>query len=555
MIFEPELRVPIPTTDILTYIFANPYYDPHKPVYIDVLDPSRSISLAQARTIIRQLIAGLRAWGVKEGDCVAIHSFNDIYYCMLVLATIGLGGIFTGTNPSYTSHELAHHFRTAEVRFVLSEPEILGPVAEAAKVVGIPDENVRIFNTQPTQTILAGKVSWNDLFNHGEVGWIEFDDEVKSRTTAAARLFSSGTTGLPKAVTITHGNFVAQQEVIYEIHQRDYERSRIVATPIFHAAVAPSTHVGALKSGHTIYMVRRFDLTLYLQTCIKYQITELALVPPLVIALLMNDMTHKKPYLRSVRSASCGAAPLDKGVQARLGKLLEPGAPFTQVWGMTETTCIAMCFVHPESDDTGSVGRLVANVEAKLVDEQGKNISAYDTRGELCVRGPTVTPGYFNNPAANSDSFDEDGWFHTGDIAYCDAESRKWYIVDRKKELIKVRGFQVAPPELEAVLLSHPLVVDAAVIGIKDRRESGSELVRAYVVRRPGKGEGLTEGEVKWFLEGKLAKYKALTGGVRFVNVIPKTASGKILKRVLREEAERESKGRGEGVGEDMAKL
>ncbi|KAL4996697.1 hypothetical protein BDV10DRAFT_171699 [Aspergillus recurvatus] len=367
MIFEPELRVPIPTTDILTYIFANPYYDPKKPVYVDVSNPSRSVSLAQARTIIRQLIAGLRAWGVKEGDCVAIHSFNDIYYCLLVLAIIGVGGIYTGTNPSYTSHELAHHFRTAEVRFVVSEPEILGPVLEAAKVVGIADRNVRIFNTLPTQTVPEGMVSWNELFNHGEDCWIEFDDEVKSRTTAAARLFSSGTTGLPKAVTNTHRNFIAQQEVIFEIHQRDYERSRIVATPIFHAAVAPSTHVGALKSGHTVYMMRRFDLALYLQSCMKYQITDLTLVPPLAIALLMNDMTHEKPYLRSVRSASCGAAPLDKGVQGRLRKLLGPGAPFTQVWGMTETTCVAMCFEHPQSDDTGSVGRLVANVEAKYV--------------------------------------------------------------------------------------------------------------------------------------------------------------------------------------------
>ncbi|KAL4985598.1 putative AMP-binding enzyme [Aspergillus falconensis] len=472
-------------------------FEPKLRVYIDVSNPSRSISLAQAHTIIRQLIAGLRAWG--------------IYYCMLVLATIGLDGIYTGTNPSYTSHELAHHFRTAEVRFVLSEPGIMGPVLEAANVVGISDSNVRVFNTLPTQTD----------------SWIEFDDEVKSKITAAARLFSSGTTGLPKAVTNKHGNFVAQQEVIFEIHQRDYERRRIVAMPIFHAAVAPSTHVGALKSGHKVYMMRRFDLPLYLQTCMKYQITDLTLVPPLAIALLMNDMTHEKPYLRSVRSASCGAAPLDKGVKGRLGKLLGPGAPFAQVWGMTETTCIAMCFEHPESEDTGPVG-------GRLVDDQGKNISAYGTRGELCVRGPTVTPGYFNSPTANSESFDEDGWFHTGDIAYCDAESRKWYIVDRKKDLIKVRGFQVAPPELEAVLLSHPLIVHTAVIGIKSKRESGSELVRAYVVRRPGKGEGLTEGE-----------YKALTGGVRFVEVIPRNASGKILKRVLREEAEGASKARG----------
>lgn len=179
--------------------------------------------------------------------------------------------------------------------------------------------------------------------------------------------------------------------------------------------------------------------------------------------------------------------------------------------------------------------------KCRLVNDAGENISAFDTRGELCVRGPTVTPGYFNNPKANAESFDSDGWFHTGDIAYCDGRTRKWYIVDRRKELIKVRGFQVAPPELEAVLLSHPQIVDAAVIGVADSGGDG-ELPRAYVVKRPGSGDGLTEEEVKGYLAPKLAKYKALAGGVRFVEVIPKNASGKILKRVLREEAAKEGR-------------
>jgi acyl-CoA synthetase (AMP-forming)/AMP-acid ligase II len=180
----------------------------------------------------------------------------------------------------------------------------------------------------------------------------------------------------------------------------------------------------------------------------------------------------------------------------------------------------------------------------RLINDAGENISAYNVRGELCVRGPTITPGYYKNASANSSSFDSDGWFHTGDIAYCDKETKKWYIVDRKKELIKVRGFQVAPPELEGVLLSHPGIADAAVIGVKDVQGGGDgECPRAYVVRKPnGEGKGLSEEEVKGYLAGRLAKYKALTGGVRFVEAVPKNASGKILKRVLREEAEREIK-------------
>ncbi|CEJ94339.1 Putative Pc22g24780 protein [[Torrubiella] hemipterigena] len=154
-----------------------------------------------------------------------------------------------------------------------------------------------------------------------------------------------------------------------------------------------------------------------------------------------------------------------------------------------------------------------------------------------------MTPGYFENPKANAESFDADGWYKTGDIGYCSAEGKKWYIVDRKKELIKVRGFQVAPPEIEAVLLAHPEIVDAAVIGIPVDGADG-EQPRAYVVRRPGdKGQALTETHVKEYCRSKLAKYKALTGGVKFVESIPKNASGKILKRILREESINEAKG------------
>lgn len=176
----------------------------------------------------------------------------------------------------------------------------------------------------------------------------------------------------------------------------------------------------------------------------------------------------------------------------------------------------------------------------RLIDDDGNNISAYGVRGELCVRGSTVTPGYYKNPEANALSFDSDGWFKTGDIAYCDEATRKWYIVDRKKELIKVRGFQVAPPELEAVLLSHPQIVDAAVIGITIPN-ANTEFPRAYVVRRPGNtGEKLTEKDVQKYVLERLARFKALTGGVKFVGSIAKNPSGKILKRVLREDAKKE---------------
>jgi long-subunit acyl-CoA synthetase (AMP-forming) len=178
--------------------------------------------------------------------------------------------------------------------------------------------------------------------------------------------------------------------------------------------------------------MRRFDLEQFMAALEKFQITDLTMVPPICIAIIMSSL-HKKYSLKSIRSAACGAAPLDQAVQARLKLLLAPGAPFTQVWGMTETSCIATQFHYPEDDNTGSVGRPIPNLDIKLVDDDGKDITAYDVRGEICVRGPTLVEGYFENQEANARGWDDEGYFHTGDIAYCDSKTKKWYIVDRKK--------------------------------------------------------------------------------------------------------------------------
>jgi acyl-CoA synthetase (AMP-forming)/AMP-acid ligase II len=343
------------------------------------------------------------------------------------------------------------------------------------------------------------------------------------------RLFTSGTSGLPKAAISSHMNFIAEHELVFE-HSMvgDYEHVNLFALPMFHAAIAPRVHTSTFKmrNGDKVYIMRRFDLEKFMQSMDEYKVTDLTVVPPIAVALIMSPLS-KKYSMKSVKQGMVGAAPLRPEPQARLKALLGQGATMTQVWGMTETTCVCSRFEYPESDDTGSVGYLVPNIDAKLVDDEGKDISAYDVRGELCVKGPTVIQGYFENEKANVESFDDEGFFRTGDIAYCDSKTKKWFIVDRKKELIKVRGFQVAPPELEGLLLGHPDIVDAAVIGVPGGE--GSELPRAYVVRKPGADEkALTEEVVKEWVGSKLASYKRLEGGVRFVDAIPKNASGKV---------------------------
>lgn len=357
-----------------------------------------------------------------------------------------------------------------------------------------------------------------------------------------------GTTGLPKAAILTHYNFIAQHVMTNDYRPKPYTERRLMSLPVFHVAAAPSIHFSPLRNGVRTYLMRRFELKPFLANVARHAITDMPVVPPLVIAIIMNAELTKRPEysLKSVRFASSGAAPLEKGPQARLRALLgkdkdDPDVVFTQVWGMTETTCIASNFPYPASDTTGSVGKFLPGLDVKLVDDAGADITEYDIRGELCVRGPTVIPGYFENPKATAESWDEEGYFHTGDVAFCAKGSGLWYIVDRKKELIKVRGFQVAPPELEAVLLGHEQITDAAVIGVKVKDAGGedTELPRAYVVRR---SEALGEGHVKTYMAERLAGYKKLEGGVVFVETIPRNPSGKILKRILREQAAEEMK-------------
>ncbi|KAF7913218.1 hypothetical protein EAE99_010840 [Botrytis elliptica] len=490
MVFLAEKTVGIPTKDLLSWTLDNVPYDQDAVIYIDAADPSRSISASQARIIIRQLVAGFHAAGI-----------------------IAAGGVFTGTNPSYTSHELTHHIKTSRAKFLIAEPEILTNVLIAAKECKIHSSNIWIFDVLG-QTIPDSFKSFRDLMKHGEEDWVRFDNEDTSRKTTAARLFSSGTTGPPKAAALSHFNLVAQHVLAYEQAPRPYTIRRILALPMFHVACVPVAHTTALKGGHVSVVMRRFELIPYLNNAEKYQINEIMVVPPIAIAIIMSGVAGDK--LRSIKHAGA--------------------------FGMTETTCICAQFWFWEDDTTGSVGRMLPNIDAKIIDDDGNDITAYEVRGELCVRGPTIIAGYFENETANRLSFDSDNFFKTGDIVYCDSKTKTWYIVDRKKELIKVRGFQVAPPEIESVLLSHPLIVDAAVIGVKGSDADG-EMPRAYVVKRPGEeSKDLEEKDVKEWCGERLARYKELTGGVKFVEAIPKNASGKILKRMLREQADKEGK-------------
>ncbi|KAL8891186.1 MAG: hypothetical protein Q9215_001782 [Flavoplaca cf. flavocitrina] len=517
-------------TDLLTYIFGNKNDRPKKPVLVDASNPSRFLTSDSAKVAIRKLIAGLKAEGLEAGDC--------IYYPILMLAIIGAGGRFTGSNPSYTSFELNHHVRTSHARFLFVEPLMLATALQSAKDCGIPTTKVYTFDTND-QAPMSGQNSWTKFFEHGEADWVTFDEPSQVKSTISTLAFTSGTTGFPKAAMISHLYAINQLETL-KAQKPPYEVSRLICIPAFHAFAVPLLTGCAIRESQTAYIMRRFDIEIFLKSIRHFQVTEIPLVPTILIAMLTSSRTTKEDLL-SLRSVYVAGSPLRSSTQKDFQSLLHPDAVVTQVWGMTETGWATM-FFWPESDDTGSVGRLIPSMRAKLIAEDGSIITEDQRRGELLVKGVSMMNGYFNDPVATAETIDEDGWLHTGDMAYC--LQGKWYIVDRKKDMIKVHGWQVAPAEIEAVLLTHPQVINAAVIGIPLKDGTG-EVPEAFVVLKPRALDGTyashgelevprtSEEALKTYLAARLAKYKALSG-VIFVDEIPRTASGKPQKVKLR---------------------
>jgi 4-coumarate--CoA ligase len=280
--------------------------------------------------------------------------------------------------------------------------------------------------------------------------------------------------------------------------------------------------INALKQNVPVYMMAKFDFIQMLEYTQKYKITFLILVPPVVVALAKHPIT-KKYDLSSVENVGSGAAPLGREVCIELEKLWPNGQiNVKQGWGMTEITCSAMGWHPEEYSDSFSVGELNANCEAMIMDEAGKEVPQGE-RGEIWVRAPNVMKGYWNRPDATAETLTPDGWLKTGDIAYID-KTGKFYIVDRKKELIKVKGNQVAPAELEALLLDFEPIADVAVIGVADGLD---EAPRAYIVLK--EDAKTSEKEINEWFNKQVTRTKRLIGGIRFVDVIPKNPVSELL--------------------------
>ena len=486
-----------------------------KPALIDG-PTGRTISYALLDRAVQRVAAGLHERGFSQGDVFAIYSPNLPEYVVVFLAVAQLGGTVTTVNPLYTANELTQQMRSAGARAMITVPPLLPAARQAAAEAGL--DEVFVFGEGEGATPFAALMSTDGVAPRVEIA---ADDVV-------VLPYSSGTTGLPKGVLLTHHNLVAnltqidglQGHVYAEVGEDDVLLGLL---PFFHIYGMTVIMLYSLMRGATVVTMPRFDLEQFLQFRQQYGITYANVVPPIIMALAKHPLVDQYD-MSGLRGLMSGAAPMGAAVARLAAERL--GCAVMQGYGMTELSPVS--HTNPDDPDTidmASVGPPIPNTECRLIDVGTGEDVGPGQPGELLVRGPQVMRGYLNDPDATAATLDDDGWLHTGDIAVVD-ERGYFTIVDRVKELIKYKGYQVAPAELEALLVTHPDIADVAVVGSPD--EDAGEVPKAFVVA----AGDLSTDEVMAFVAERVAPYKKVRK-VEFVSEIPKAASGKILRRDL----------------------
>ena len=510
--------VEIPEVSITEFVLGRAADRGDKPAIVD--GPSgRTLTYAQLFDLVRRAAAGLAANGFKKGDVLGIYSPNVPEYAVAFHAAASLGGISTTVNPLYTTRELAQQLTDCGAKFLLTVPTFMDNARAAAERVPSISE-IFVFGEAEGATPFAS------LLEHGDQPPVV---AIDARNDLVALPYSSGTTGLPKGVMLTHHNLVAELNGVNgrpDVVCPTDQDTLLAFLPFFHIYGIVMFLNFALWRGATVVSTPRFDLEQYLEMVQRFKVTYLHLVPPIVIALAKHPLVDKYD-LSTAKWALSAAAPLGgpaaEAFTARLGTQL------VQAYGMTEVsgaTHFGSC--EPGRIKPTSGGTLLPNTECVVVDPASGQALDRGQQGEVWVRGPLVMKGYLGQPAATAETIDADGWLHTGDVGYVDADGDV-FIVDRVKELIKYKGLQVAPAELEAILLGHPAVADAAVIPSPD--EEAGEVPKAFVVlKTPTSGE-----ELMAYVAARVAPHKRVRR-LQIIDAIPKSASGKILRRVLVDE-------------------
>jgi len=510
---RPDVVVPDRTLPDL--LLAGVAEHPDRPALVD--GPSgRTLSYRELADATTAVAANLAARGLVSGDTFAILAPNCPEWLVGCYGAMRAGAVVTGINPLYTVREVAGQLAQTAATFVLTVPAFLDTARAAVAESGTGAEIILLGAEEP------GTVPFAELLAPRDAGLLASLDPA---VDLAMLPCSSGTTGLPKSVMLTHRACVANVLQQHEMIPFNGSDRVLAVAPFFHATGFCVVANGTLLAGGTVVTMPRFEIEAFLGLIQQHRITAMVLVPPLVLALAKHPSVERYD-LSSLRWLACGAAPLGAQLQQACAERL--GCPVLQGYGMTELTAGITLWPLGTPVRNGSAGKLVPGMQARVVDiATGVDLGPGET-GELWLRGPSRMAGYLDDPAATAATIDADGWVHSGDIARIEPDG-SLFVTDRIKELIKVKAFQVAPAELEAELRTHPDIVDAAVVAMPDER--AGERPKAFVVRRGP----LSAEEVMDYLAQRVAPHKRL-GAVEFIDVIPTSPAGKTLRRLLRAE-------------------
>nr|QJX14325.1 (4-hydroxy)-benzoate coenzyme A ligase [Anthoceros agrestis] len=535
----------IPNVTVPEYILLNAIRpeDEHRVAVVDASD-ERQYTYGQTRILVKNVAAGLRnLLGIRKGDVVFVLLPNTAEYFILVLGIMWAGGVYSGGNPYAHPGEIEKQIQDSEAKVVVTDSTYFEKVKQFAHQ--LPILLTPVSSAAPTDKSVTpnpeGSTSVQRLLEYDGSEYVP--PEPISQDDLCALPYSSGTTGLSKGVKLTHRNLLANTTRTCPIPAVPPTPAQLASVkryvvlgllPFFHIYGTTGICCSTMRYQGTLVVLPRYDLRLMLAALIKYEVTFTPLVPPIILQMvkspIVNEFDLSKLKLEGVMTAAAPLPPdIQKAFEARF-----PGVELRQAYGLTEYSCITLSHVplgYPRGNaKKGSVGFLIPGTEMKILDpDTGKSLPA-NRAGEICVRGESTMNGYFKNEEATAATIDEQGWLHTGDVGYIDDDGDV-FIVERAKELIKYKGFQVPPAELEAILVAHPLIADAAVIPIPD--DEAGELPAACVVLAPN--SHLNEEDVIRYVGAKVASYKKVRH-VEFVSSIPKSLSGKTLRRVLKDD-------------------
>lgn len=492
----------------------------HRTAILDTSLPAGGISYAQYGKVVEELARGFVAAGIRPGEVVAIYLVNSWEFAAAYHAATLAGAIPTPLNPSYREREVRYQLEDSHAVGLVTDGSLITPVNFA----GLP----KLRKVYTTRLHAPGAEPFSNLLQPATAPLPRPESDEKE--TLAALPYSSGTTGLPKGVMLTHSNLLTNAyQFLAPGEAAIFTADDVILCflPLYHIYGLNVLLSPALLVGATLVLMPRFDSQRAAEIIEQQQITFVPLVPPVLNAFCQAAEQNKFPRNHRIRAIKSGAAPLAPELPRRFTSLT--GIPVRQGYGMTEASPVThMGFIEEHLYQPDSIGPPLALTECRLLDEAGAD--AGDV-GELVMRGPQFMRGYWNAPAATAEVL-RDGWYWSGDVA-CKDERDFFQIIDRRKEMIKYKGFPVAPAEVEAVLLEHPQIKDCGVVGCKD--EAAGEVPCAFVVLRDGAaGNGRLASELCGYVGERLTSYKQ-PREIRFVSVIPRTPSGKILRRELRE--------------------